>query len=414
MGLFNRKQKRQLRSIIREYYGDNIRYFIYNYTQNMYDIPEVRNAIETVADIFSAVPMYHKRVDKNGNVTYLEDGLSKVLTISTNELQNASQFWKTVISQLLVENNVFIEPYYDYDTGLLSRMYPLPIKNFNFELENGRAFVQFYDAPKTPAKKYNLANLIYLSRFCKLAGGDKSDLGLYKTVLQSLGEQIVNVASPKKVRALLQGKVGGMGQLKDRDKEGTMKEVQANFDNNVNGLAYLDSAWQVTPINWTENDVNQEIMKYVVNLVYNYFKVNENIINNKANEVEFEMFVNNTIKPMAKQIEQELTRKLFTQREIDVGHRIELDTFALSISTLQAKANLFSVASRQGIMNIDEMRELIGQPPLANGLGKMYRVSADTISLDKVDEYQAAQKGVSPAIADDINKTEKEEQDGQF
>ena len=423
MGLFNRKQKKQLRSIIKEYYGGNIRYFVWNYTKGMYDIPEVRNAIECVADIFSAIPMYHKRVDKSGNVTYLEDSLARVLTIKPNELQNATQFWKTIITQLLVENNVFIEPIYNYLDGNLKDLYPLPVKDFEFELESGAAYVQFYDAPKTPAKKYNLANIIYLSRFCKLTGGEKSNLGLYEKVLKSLGEQIVNVASPKKVRALLQGKGSGLGQLKDRDKEGTMKEVQANFDENVNGIAYLDAAWQVTPINWQENDVNQELMKFIVNEVYNYFRINDSIINNKANEVEFEMFVNNSIKPLAKQIEQEFTSKLFTQREIEVGHRIELDTFALSVSTLQSKANLFNVASRQGIMNIDEMRELIGQPPLANGLGKMYRVTGDTINLEKVDEYQAAQKGVIKSVStesvshetnsDDINNSDKEAQDGE-
>ena len=423
MGLFNRKQKKQLRSIIKEYYGGNIRYFVWNYTKGMYDIPEVRNAIECVADIFSAIPMYHKRVDKNGNVTYFEDSLARVLTIKPNELQNATQFWKTIITQLLVENNVFIEPIYNYLDGNLKDLYPLPVKDFDFELENGAAYVQFYDAPKTPAKKYNLGNIIYLSRFCKLIGGEKSNLGLYEKVLKSLGEQIVNVASPKKVRALLQGKGSGLGQLKDRDKEGTMKEVQANFDENVNGIAYLDAVWQVTPINWQENDVNQELMKFIVNEVYNYFRINDTIINNKANEVEFEMFVNNSIKPLAKQIEQEFTSKLFTQREIEVGHRIELDTFALSVSTLQSKANLFNVASRQGIMNIDEMRELIGQPPLANGLGKMYRVTGDTINLEKVDEYQAAQKGVIKSVSaedvshetnsDDINNSNKEGQDGE-
>ena len=125
MGLFNRKQKKQLRSIIKEYYGGNIRYFVWNYTKGMYDIPEVRNAVECVADIFSSIPIYHKRVDKNGNVVYLEDALSRVLTIKPNELQNATQFWKSVITQLLVENNVFIEPTYNYMDGSLTNLYQI-------------------------------------------------------------------------------------------------------------------------------------------------------------------------------------------------------------------------------------------------------------------------------------------------
>ena len=44
-------------------------------------------------------------------------------------------------------------------------------------------------------------------------------------------------------------------------------------------------------------------------------------------------------------------------------------------------------------MNIDEMRENIGMPPLPNGLGKMYRVTADTVNIEIVDKYQKAKNG---------------------
>lgn len=416
MGIFNRKQKKQVRSIIKEYYGSNINWFVYNYANGIYDIPEVRNAIETVADIFSTIPMYHKRVDKNGNVTYLEDGLARVLTMKPNILQNSSQFWKTTITQLLIENNVFIEPEFNLKDGNLNQIYTLPVKQYEFELEQNNAYVQFYDAPNVTGKKYNLKDLIYINRFSRLNGGAKSNLGLYETVLKALGEQIVNVASPKtKVRAILQAVATGNSLLKEKDKKGAVESVEKDFANNIsNGLAYLDQAYKITPINWQENDVNRELMQFVINVVYNYFKVNDNIINNKASEVEFEMFLNNSIKPIAIQVEQEFATKLFTQREIEFGHRIELDTFSLSVSTLQSKTNLFNVTGRQGIMSIDEMRAMIGLAPLQNGFGKMHRVTGDTINLEKVDEYQAAQKGVltTTVAVDKIQNQQKEEEDG--
>ena len=126
----------------------------------------------------------------------------------------------------------------------------------------------------------------------------------------------------------------------------------------------------------------------VVNTVYNYFGINENIINNKASEAEMEIFIATTIKPLAKQFEEEFTNKLFTENEYYFGNRIEFDHYALSISTLQAKTSLFGVVIRQGIMNIDECREMIGQPPLPDGLGKTYRVTADTIDIKVANKYQ--------------------------
>lgn len=408
MSIFNRKKDKQLRSIIKEYYGNNYSYFAYSYAQNIYSIPEVRTAIESFADIFSTIPKYHERKDKAGNITYLENELSKLLTIKPNPLQNATQFWKEVVTRLMLESNVFIEPIFDNNTGKVKQLYVLPAKQFQFNFINDNvSMVTFLDSIKGN-KTYNLDDLIYLNRFSALSGGKKNDLGLYETVIQALMQQAVNIANPNKVKAILQGKIGTTSSIKEKDKKGTMEDVKANFASGTNGLVYFDSQWNVTPINWTENDVNRELMKLVVNTVYNYFGISDNIINCKSSEIEYSMFVKNKIEPLARQIEQEFTSKLFTTNEINFGNKIEFDTFSLSVSTLQAKTALFSVASRQGVMCLDEMREMIGLAPIPDGYGQMFRVTADTISIDKVDEYQASQKGVK-----DIKSNKEEKSDGK-
>lgn len=427
MGLFDffkrRKTTRQVRNLISTYYGGDWKYFVWNYANQIYDIPEVRTAIEKVSDIFSSIPIYHKRIDKNGHITYLDDNTTRVLNYRPNPLQNGSQFIKNIITQLFLNNDVFVEPIFDYESGRLQQLYPLPFTKpvITTNPQGTVGYVQFNGGTVNPEKKYNLNNLIYLNRFSTLTGGSANKLGLYETVLQSLGEQIVNVANPKKPRAILQSNQQGQGQLKEKDKKGTMDDVKANFDESVQGLVYFDKMWSVTPINWQENDVNKDLMQFVINIVYNYFNINENIINNKASEIEMEMFVANTIKPLANQFEKEFTNKLFTENEYYFGHRIEFDYFSLSVNTLQAKTNLFSVAIRQGILNIDECREMIGQPPLENGLGKKYRVTADTIDIEVANQYQLGKVNQNEVVSatvdnnvsvDDIN-SKKEVSDGQ-
>lgn len=409
MGLFdflrNGRKKRQIRSIISNYYGGDWKYFVWNYANQIYDIPEVRTAIEKISDIFSTMPIYHKRIDKKGIVTYLEDSTNRVLNYSTSPLQNSSQFFKNVVTQLLVNSNVFIEPIFEYETGRLKQLYPLPNRRFEFSMDksNTVAYVKFLDERGNLVKNYNMQDLIYLSRFCTLSGGKSTDLGLYETVLKSLGEQIVNVADPKKPRAILQSNQVGQGQLKDRDKKGTIEAVRADFADNVQGLAYLDRIWNITPVNWQENDVNKDLMQMVINIVYSYFGINENIINNKANEAEMEMFISTTIKPLAQQFEKEFTNKLFTENEYYFGHRIEFDYFSLSVNTLSAKTSLFATAIRAGILNIDECREMIGQPPIPNGLGKTYRVTADTIDIEVANKYQLGKVNQTESVSTDNN-----------
>jgi HK97 family phage portal protein len=399
MGLFKRKEKseinkKQVRSIIQEYYGGNASYFAFNYAANIYNIPEVRTAIELFCDIFTTIPIYHERKNKNGDIEYLSSSTHITLSLISNPLQNSSKFWKALITQLMLYGNSFAEPIFE---GVeLKGIYPLPFKNHKFELFKDFALVKFLDAGQGSKSEYNLSDLIYLNRFSNLTGGQKTNLGLYETVIQALEGHILNVTNPKRPRALLQNKqVLADANIKKEDKKGIISDVKASLDDNIDGLAYLESRFEVTPINWQDNDVNKGLMSFCINVVYNYFGMTESIINNKASEIEYQMFITNRIKPLVRQIEQEFTSKLFTKRERDCGNCIEFDIFALNVSTLQAKTALFGVASRQGLLCIDEMREYLGQAPLPNGLGKMYRVSGDTINLEKVDEYQAAQKGVS-------------------
>lgn len=406
-------KKKQVQNLINTYYGGDWQYFVWNYANQIYKIPEVKCAIEKIADIFSSVDIFNERVDKNGNIQYLEDSTMRVLKYKPNPLQNATQFYKNVITKLLLDNNVFIEPVFDM-SGNLKALYPLPTMNFQLSMDNNdkNAYVQFYDAYKNPQEKYNLNDIIYLNRFNTLSGGQQSnDMGLYEKVLQSLSEKIVNDASPNKPRALLQSNQVGEGQLKDRDKKGATETLKASFAENVQGIAYLDKKWVITPINWQENDVNKELMAFIVNLVYNYFSINENIINNRASEIEMAMFVKTTIKPLAKQFSQEFTNKLFTENEYYFGRRIEFDYNPLLVTTLQSEATIAQINIRNGIWSIDEARERIGYEPLPDGLGKIHRASADLVNIKVIDEYELGKVGKTTTVlpSKDVNINQKKE-----
>ena len=386
-------KNRELRMIIHDYYGDNIGWFAYNYASSIYQIPEVRTAIESYAGIFSIIPKYFERMDKNGYVTYLTGEEDRVINVRANPLQNASQFWTNAITSLMLYANVFIEPRFSSRTGRLSQLYVIPRDTFDFKLYDDRATVTFASIGKT----YNMDDLIYLNRFSALGGGQRNNLGLYEMVIQALAAQAIAVADPNKVQAIMQSDPAALVALKEKDADGTMKDLEVNFSKAVRGIAYVDSQWKITPINWTENDVNRELMQMVINIVYNYFGITDAIINNKATEIEYQLFVKNHVEPIARQVEREFTSKIFSRAEQSHGNRLELDTFWLEVSTLAAKTQFFNVVSRNGVMNADEMREMIGYGPLPNGFGRIYRTSLDTVNIENADAYQQAKNGAGNA-----------------
>ena len=76
----------ELRMIIRNRYGDNIDWFASAYASSIYQIPEVRTAIQSFAEIFAIIPKYFERRDKDGNVTYLEGEEDRVINVRPNPL----------------------------------------------------------------------------------------------------------------------------------------------------------------------------------------------------------------------------------------------------------------------------------------------------------------------------------------
>ena len=418
MGIFTRKKDKETKNlyIIRDFLNTNLSSIVRTYANSIYDIPEVRTAIDMVADIISTVPVYHKIENKDGTARYKDDDIGFVLNIRPNVLQNSSQFWRTVIKKLLLNSNVFIEPMFA-PNGKLEALYPLPTKHFEFKLypDRTKAEVVFYDKPRgNPLESYNMENLIYLNKFSDIDGGASPEMGLYEEVIKALETQILQVTDPQKIKAFLQGVTGQVPNIKDKDKKGTMANFAANLDSNVRGVAYIDPQWKITPVNWQENDVNRELMMSVINTVQNYFGMTNSIIQHDITEIQRENFIVDKIKPITMQMEKEFTYKLFTRDEIKAGHRIEFDVFALSVSTLQAKNALFGTAARNGILCSDEMREIMGYSALPNGKGQRYAVSADCVSIENVDKYQLNKVGnklVSTDLgADDIKNSNKEEE----
>jgi len=410
-GLFNRNKEN--RSIISDYYNKYIPLLARDYAYSAYEIPEVQLAVDFVCRQFQTIPMYHKRVDpKNDVATYINDQMTRVLTIKANPLQNSKQFWYSVITDLLMNGSVFIEPIFD-STAQLAYLYKLPMKYYQLTLDASGAYVQFFDSYKHPAERYNLNSIIYLNRFSNTAGGQKTNLGIYPQVIQAMEQQIINVANPKKVRALIQNKVTG-GNLKDIDRAGKIEKLRTSFDDSVQGVAYVDSCNGITPINWTDSEVNKELMSYVINFVYNMFGLSDDIINNKATETMSANFIENTINPIAQQIESELTSKLFTPREIQVGNKIELDTMKKLTTTMAAKTVAAQMGLRSGVFSVDEIREWFGYAPLPDGIGAKPMVSLDMIPSDQLAAYKASESGMTapPTSADNSSNIKDDSKSG--
>ena len=360
------------------------------FTRTIYNIPEVRTAINTMAEIISTVPIWRKRIDNStGEVDYLNDNLDYLLNFSPNPIQNKSQFWSYLITRLLLNNTVAIEII--YKDNEIDGLYPYPYHKIR-KTDNARYFYFEDDIERLLRDR---ENTIILTRFSEFGNGtEEPATDLYEKIITSIQERAVaNTKDGSRIVAAVKRSLMQHASrvIKSGDTKANMDVMSEQVESTtgaMKGFVYLDGATDIIPLTIPEIKIEKELLKIITEAVYNYYGISENIIKGIATEIEWQQCLMKFPKFFCNQSEQEFTRKIFSRNEIAHGNRIEFDYLSLQISTIAAKVALMNSGILNGYLNQDDCLELIGWPPLPNGLGKTYRGNLNTASLELIDKYQ--------------------------
>ena len=333
-------------------------YSLMQINRRLYDIPEVRTAINFIAEKVASVPFYHIRADTTGNVYQMvNDQLQYVLTVRTNPFQGPQVFWTHAITTLLLTNNCYIMPEWD-NTGNLKALYPLPFTRGIFSQDqDGKIIVTlggnypfYYD------------DLIHLQRFPDgKQGASKQAVGNYEQIVNTMQAQAVTDSeNSQRIAALLQVKTA----LKGTDMKKKLEEFKELFltAENTTGFGMIGAEYEVHNLDLKISPLNTELMETIIGYMYNYFGASKEIITHTATELQYEQFIDDTIKPIVYQGEEEFTYKLFSNTEIYHFNKVQAETVDLEISTLSAKTAFYKEMVYGTIMNRNEIRRRLGMP----------------------------------------------------
>ena len=329
-------------------------YSLMQINRRLYDIPEVRTAINFVAEKIGSIPFYHARADTEGNISAINDKLNFVLTVRTNPYHCPQVFWTQVITTLLLTNNSFIMPDWD-DNGNLRALYPLPFTQFEFSQDkDGRLIITF---TSSGGYSFYYDDIIHLQRFPTQKGGaPRQAIGNYEEIVNTMQTQAVTDSkNSQRIAALLQVKT----QLKGSDMLKKLNEFKELFltAENTTGFGMIGAEYEVHKLDLKISPLNKDLMESIVGYLYTYFGVSKEIITHGATELQYEQFIDNTIKPPVWQIEEELTYKIFSDTEIFHYNRVMAELVDLEISTLSAKTAFYKEMIFGGVMNRNEIRK---------------------------------------------------------
>ncbi|KUP24997.1 portal protein [Paenibacillus sp. DMB5] len=330
-----------------------------SFGRELYNIPEVRTAINFVAEKIGSIPFYHVRADLEGNSEMVKSGVQYVLTVRANPYQSPQVFWTYAMTRLLLANNAYIMPDWS-ERGELQAMYVLPFNRHEFyTADDGKLAIKF---PAAPGYEFYYDDIIHLQRFPTANGGAiKQATGGYVQIVNTMQQQAVNDSeNSQRIAALLQAKT----HLKGSDMKKKLEEFKELFltAENTTGFGMIGAEYDVVKLDMKLNPLNKDLMESVIGYLYLYFGVSREIVNNNATELQYEQFIDNTIRPFTYQIEEECTYKVFTDTEIGHNNKILAELVDLEISTLSAKTTFFKEMLFGSVMTRNEIRRRVGLP----------------------------------------------------
>ncbi len=316
----------------------------------------------------SCVRAISEHTSKANAVSYKKE-IARILNESPNMYMSGKDFLSKVRNWLEIKNTVFIYISRD-DQGKTKEFYPIPYAEFEALEYLGGLFIKFSFANGTNRSYiFPWEDLAVLRKdyFTSDIWGDDNGAILGKLEVNHIVDE--GVANAVRATANLRGILKSTKAMLSRDDINKQKEeFVADYLNlaNSGGIASLDATQDFTPITMNPTVADPNTIKQLREDVYRYWGVNDDILMSKFDEDTMNAFYESRIEPFLVALSQELTRKVFTKRERELGAFIIYESNRIQYASNKTKLSLVQLVDR-GIMNPNEVRQAFNLAPYPGG-----------------------------------------------
>lgn len=351
---------------------------------NLYESELIRSAINARAVHISKL--------KFESVGSARPALQNKLAKAPNQFQTWSQFLYRLSTVLDVHNTAFIIPIYDKFGEPSGIFCPLPA---NVEV------IQYNDVPylrydfrwgERAAIELEYCGILTKFQYKNDLMGENNH-ALFPTMdLIHVQNEGIQEAVKSSAHYRFYASVNNFTKADDLKNE-RLRFSEENFSREAEGGGLLLFPNTYTNINQVKSQpytVAADEMKLIEKNVYQYFMVNEDILQNKAYGDAWSAFYEGAIEPFAVQFSEVMTKMLFTLREQSQGNEIMLTANRLQYMSNADKLNVSSQLLDRGIMSINDVREIWNLPPVDGGDARIIRGeywnADEKINEERIDE----------------------------
>ncbi len=336
----------------------------HNWKGEIYESELVRAAIDARA----------RHISKLSVVTQgaAQPSLQTKLRLGPNQWQTWSQFLYRVSTILDVHNTVFITPVFDEDLRVTGYFPAMPTKCDIIQYK-GEPWLRYKFVTGGTAA-VELRRCAILTKYqLKDDFFGTSNRALNDT-MQLIGVQRQGIEESAKNSATYRfiAKVNNFTKTEDLARERKrFSEENLSSDSEAGGLLLFPNTYtDIQQIKDQAYTVDTDQLKLIQTNVFNYFGVNEKILQSSASGDELDAFFNGAIEPFAIQFSEAMTKAIFSERERAQGSSFIANANRLQYMNVSAKVSMAQQLGDRGAILIDEIRELFNYPPLPDGQGQ--------------------------------------------
>ena len=336
------------------------------------------NNIFNSDDVRSCVRALSEHTSK-ANPRCTDKNIERLLSLKPNKYMNGKDMLSKLRNILEIKNTAFL--YIERDN--LNRVigfYPVPYKTCQaVEYKNG-LFVKFeFNGRATKSLVLPWEDLAVLRNdYLDSDIFGESNLPILNTleVINTLDKGAANaVKSTANLRGILKSTKAMLSPEDVKKQKDTFVKDYMNLDNE-GGIASIDATQEFIPITMKPTTASAEEAEAFRDKIYKYFGVNEKILKSSYTESEYDAFYEARIEPFLIALSLELTKKIFSDREISYDNKVWFESNRLQYSSAKTKISMVSLVDR-GLMTPNEFRELFNMAPYEGGDEFILRLDTD-------------------------------------
>ena len=318
--------------------------------------------------------------------------LQRKLAHGPNEFQTWTQFLARAATIYYNCNTLFITPVRD-DFGEISGIYtPVPDR-CEIVQYNGTPYLRYeFSRGQKAAVELEYCGIMTRMQYKNDFFGDSNRALMPTMDLIHIQNQGIKEGVKSAATYRFMAQLSNFSKAEDLANE-RKRFTKENLSSDAKGgglLLFPNTYSNIKQIESKPFTVDADQMKEIRANVFEYFGVNEDVLQNKFDSDTWAAFYEGAIEPWAIQFSEVMTRMLFTFREQSQGNYVMATANRIAYMSNADKLNVSAQMADRGLMTRNEIREIWNLPPLPAPYGdqlpvrgEYYNVNDNAITEDE-------------------------------